>query len=85
MEKVQHDPQEPWFLTGETIPVEVHSYAGGAAMLFRGSLNELVAEQFWGAMSLSVLNSSKVMSEKSLMPWTQECFPWLWALISLRV
>jgi len=55
-------------LTGLTIPVEAHSYEDGIESYFLGKVNELVAEQSCGAMSLSYLNSSKVISEKSLIP-----------------
>ena len=64
-----------------------HSYESGAPRDFTDSLTLrlLVAEQFCGAMSLSSLNSSKVISVKSLIPLVQECFPMLWFLISRRV
>ena len=46
----------------------VQSYATGMADLLGIVLKEFVAEQFWGVINLSLLNSSKVMSEYSLIP-----------------
>ena len=49
MEKVQHEPQDPWFLTSETAPLSRQSIASGV-FLFRassvGSVVVPVAEQF---------------------------------------